>query len=70
MRIKTLSPQSEKDKATLSSRLTTFPVATPLLAEHPTTEGRDTDHATLPMQIFAMIRFGVTPEINALATLV
>jgi spermidine/putrescine transport system permease protein len=25
---------------------------------------------TLPMQIYAMIRFGVTPEINALATLV
>ena len=25
---------------------------------------------TLPMQIFAMIRFGVTPEINALATLI
>ena len=25
--------------------------------------------STLPMQIFAMIRFGVTPEINALATI-
>jgi ABC-type spermidine/putrescine transport system permease subunit II len=30
-------------------------------------EGR---RSTLPMQIFAMIRFGVTPEINALATIV
>jgi spermidine/putrescine transport system permease protein len=25
---------------------------------------------TLPMQIYAMLRFGVTPEINALATIV
>ena len=25
---------------------------------------------TLPMQIYAMIRFGITPEINALATIV
>ncbi len=25
---------------------------------------------TLPMQIYAMIRFGVTPEINAMATIV
>ena len=25
---------------------------------------------TFPMQIYAMIRFGVTPEINAIATIV
>ena len=25
---------------------------------------------TLPMQIYSMIRFGITPEINALATIV
>ncbi|WP_281973944.1 MULTISPECIES: ABC transporter permease [Ruegeria] len=34
------------------------------------TAGAGRDSITLPMQIFAMIRFGVTPEINALATLV
>ena len=34
------------------------------------TSGAGSASTTLPMQIFAMIRFGVTPEINALATLV
>lgn len=34
------------------------------------TSGAGRASTTLPMQIFAMIRFGVTPEINALATLV
>jgi spermidine/putrescine transport system permease protein len=34
------------------------------------TSGAGRSSTTLPMQIFAMIRFGVTPEINALATLV
>ncbi|WP_295313067.1 ABC transporter permease [Roseobacter sp.] len=34
------------------------------------TAGAGRSSITLPMQIFAMIRFGVTPEINALATLV
>ncbi len=34
------------------------------------TAGAGRASTTLPMQIFAMIRFGVTPEINALATLV
>ncbi|MCV2869012.1 ABC transporter permease [Defluviimonas sp. WL0002] len=34
------------------------------------TAGAGRSSVTLPMQIFAMIRFGVTPEINALATLV
>lgn len=34
------------------------------------TAGAGRDSITLPMQIFAMIRFGVTPEVNALATLV
>ena len=34
------------------------------------TAGAGRDSITLPMQIFAMIRFGVTPEITALATLV
>lgn len=34
------------------------------------TAGAGRDSTTLPMQIFAMIRFGVTPEINALAALV
>lgn len=34
------------------------------------TAGAGQDSITLPMQIFSMIRFGVTPEINALATLV
>jgi len=34
------------------------------------TSGAGRASITLPMQIFAMIRFGVTPEINALATLV
>jgi spermidine/putrescine transport system permease protein len=29
-----------------------------------------TSSTTLPMQIYAMIRFGVTPEINAMATIV
>lgn len=34
------------------------------------TAGAGRDSITLPMQIYAMIRFGVTPEINALATIV
>lgn len=34
------------------------------------TSGAGRASITLPMQIFSMIRFGVTPEINALATLV
>jgi len=34
------------------------------------TAGAGRESTTLPMQIYAMIRFGVTPEINALATLV
>lgn len=34
------------------------------------TAGAGRESVTLPMQIFAMIRFGVTPEINALATIV
>ncbi len=34
------------------------------------TAGAGRDSITLPMQIFAMIRFGVTPEINALSTVV
>ena len=34
------------------------------------TAGAGAASTTLPMQIYAMIRFGVTPEINALATLV
>jgi spermidine/putrescine transport system permease protein len=34
------------------------------------TAGAGRDSITLPMQIYAMIRFGVTPEINALAAIV
>lgn len=34
------------------------------------TAGAGRSSTTLPMQIFAMIRFGVTPEINALAVIV
>jgi spermidine/putrescine transport system permease protein len=34
------------------------------------TAGAGPASTTLPMQIFSMIRFGVTPEINALATIV
>jgi spermidine/putrescine transport system permease protein len=34
------------------------------------TAGAGRSSTTLPMQIYSMIRFGVTPEINALATLV
>lgn len=34
------------------------------------TAGPERSSITLPMQIYAMIRFGVTPEINVLATLV
>ena len=34
------------------------------------TAGAGSSSTTLPMQIYAMIRFGVTPEINALASLV
>jgi spermidine/putrescine transport system permease protein len=33
------------------------------------TAGAGSSSTTLPMQVYAMIRFGVTPEINALATL-
>jgi spermidine/putrescine transport system permease protein len=34
------------------------------------TAGAGQSSTTLPMQIYAMIRFGVTPEINALATII
>lgn len=34
------------------------------------TAGAGRDSITLPMQIYAMIRFGITPEINALAAIV
>lgn len=34
------------------------------------TAGPGTSSTTLPMRIYAMIRFGVTPEINAMATVV
>lgn len=34
------------------------------------TAGPGSASTTLPMQIYAMIRFGVTPEINAMATIV
>lgn len=34
------------------------------------TSGAGQASTTLPMQIYAMIRFGVTPEINAMATIV
>lgn len=34
------------------------------------TAGAGQSSTTLPMQIFSMIRFGVTPEINAMATIV
>jgi spermidine/putrescine transport system permease protein len=34
------------------------------------TAGAGRASITLPMQVYAMIRFGVTPEVNALATLV
>lgn len=34
------------------------------------TAGAGRSSMTLPMQIYSMIRFGITPEINALATLV
>lgn len=34
------------------------------------TAGAGPSSTTLPMQIFAMIRFGVTPEINAMASIV
>jgi spermidine/putrescine transport system permease protein len=34
------------------------------------TAGAGQTSTTLPMQIYAMIRFGVTPEINAMATIV
>ncbi|MFN0114246.1 MAG: ABC transporter permease [Paracoccaceae bacterium] len=34
------------------------------------TAGAGRDSTTLPMQIYAMIRFGVTPEVNALAAVV
>lgn len=34
------------------------------------TAGPGSSSTTLPMQIYAMIRFGVTPEINAMATIV
>lgn len=34
------------------------------------TAGAGQSSTTLPMQIYAMIRFGVTPEVNAMATIV
>ena len=34
------------------------------------TSGATPSATTLPMQIFSMIRFGVTPEINAMASIV
>ena len=34
------------------------------------TAGAGQSSTTLPMQIYSMIRFGVTPEINALATVI
>lgn len=34
------------------------------------TSGAGTGSTTLPMRIYSMIRFGVTPEINAMATIV
>jgi spermidine/putrescine transport system permease protein len=34
------------------------------------TSGAGSSSTTLPMQIYSMIRFGVTPEINAMATIV
>lgn len=34
------------------------------------TAGAGSSSTTLPMQIYSMIRFGVTPEINAMATIV
>jgi spermidine/putrescine transport system permease protein len=34
------------------------------------TAGAGQSSTTLPMQIYAMIRFGVTPEINAMASIV
>ncbi len=34
------------------------------------TAGAGRASTTLPMQIYSMIRFGITPEINALATIV
>lgn len=34
------------------------------------TAGAGTSSTTLPMRIYSMIRFGVTPEINAMATIV
>jgi spermidine/putrescine transport system permease protein len=33
------------------------------------TAGAGQSSTTLPMKIYAMIRFGVTPEINAMATI-
>ena len=34
------------------------------------TAGAGQSSTTLPMQIYSMIRFGVTPEINAMATII
>ena len=34
------------------------------------TAGAGQSSTTLPMKIYSMIRFGVTPEINAMATIV
>ena len=34
------------------------------------TAGAGQDSTTLPMRIYSMIRFGVTPEINAMATII
>ncbi len=34
------------------------------------TSGAGPDSTTFPMQVYSMIRFGVTPEVNAIATIV
>ncbi len=34
------------------------------------TSGAGPDSTTVPMQVYSMIRFGVTPEVNAIATIV
>jgi spermidine/putrescine transport system permease protein len=34
------------------------------------TSGAGPSSTTFPMQVYSMIRFGVTPEVNAIATLV
>jgi spermidine/putrescine transport system permease protein len=54
-------------------RLITLPLILPAIiagALLAFTPGAGQSSTTLPMQIYAMIRFGVTPEINALATII